>query len=1131
MSAGIAHLVFALGGGFGACARHALGRLLAHRPAAATLAVNVLGSALLGAIAGALGGALDGIGPGAPAPTTAAAWAALALVGLCGGFTTFSSFAWQTLGIARADGAARAIGNVALNLAGSIAAFALGAAVGSALAVPPVPDGAPDATPDAGFVELDCLAMTSDALDRETWFGDGAGAATCGLVTVPAERDAGERLVPGASGERALRLAVYRVPSTSPDPAPDPVVYLEGGPGGAGVALLASLYDPDAPDGASFLRERGDVIVVDQRGTGWSRPALYCPEVYAAQETGDDEVDAHRACAARLRAEGVVFSDYDSRESAADLEAVRAALGIERWNLYGLSYGTRLALTAMRDAPGRIRSVVLDSAFPIEVNGFADEAWTTWQALERIAAAGDARPGAEAGDTLATIEAGFARLDVGPLDGLDPARYLSLLRDSVGDPDAYPLVEAVAALGAPAGPGADPATALELADALEAARDPWLGEPWSMDEVPRELYPIEAESADAMYYAVACAEELGHPEAVAMPDLSGGFSPTLRRIVAGYADHSIDARICAVYDVPAADPVEVLPVRSDVPTLVLAGAADVVTPPAWGRLVADELGDARYVELPGLGHGVLGMDDCSRRITLAFLDEPAGRLDASCASRRRTRPDASDLEHEARPAPDERRRRPQREPVRVGRRLRERQPEPAARRPARARAAVEALEHPLALARRDARTVVLDAQRAAADQHAHGAAGRAELDRVGQEVVEQHRHRGRVRAHAQARPGVVDLDADPMRHELRGQRPEPLAHQLPEIDHLELHRRRALQPREAQQLLDQLAAAPDRGPEVVEQRRQRGVGIVAPQQLLEHLHRRDRRAQLVRGVVGEALLAGDACLDAAEQLVDRIDDGQELARPALARQPLQVVHRASIELLADAPERRERAVHGPQRDEQHERGQREDRRERAQHQRPDRVAALPVRLEELRRDDRPAVRQRARLAIAAPAPLPDRAARHDVLGEARRARGQRAHERRREHRALPDGQPVVHRHAVTGLDVGDDLDELVDDLLVGLVGLAPGTRPLEPLLAELVVQEREQRLGAPAHLVVEQRVDRAPRGQRRDQGRRDDHERRRHQQVQHEPPGERALSHRPAPSRRCSRARAPCGSATGRACA
>ena len=622
MSAGIAYLVFALGGGLGACARHALGRPLAHRPPAATLAVNVLGSGLLGAVAGALGAP----GPGATAPVSVGAWAALALVGFCGGFTTFSSFASQTLGIGRAGGAARAIGNVALNLAGSVGAFALGVALGPALAPRTTPDGAPD----AGFVELDCIAMTSGELDRATWFGDGAGAATCGLVTVPAERDA-----PGGADPRGrtLRLAVYRVPSTSPDPAPDPVVYLEGGPGGAGVALLASLYDPDAPDSAAFLRERGDVIVVDQRGTGWSRPALYCPEVYAAQESGDDEVDAHRACAARLRGEGVVFSDYDSRESAADLETVREALGVERWNLYGLSYGTRLALTAMRDAPERLGSVVLDSAFPVEVNGFADEAWTTWQALERIAAAGDARPGAEAGDTLATIEAGFARLDAEPVDGLDPARYLTLLRDSVGDPDAYPLIEAVAALGAPAGRGADPATALELADALEAARDPWFGEPWSMDGVPEALYPIEAESADAMYYAVACAEELGHPEAVAMPDLSARFSPTLRRIVAGYTDHVVDAGICAVYDVPAADPVEVLPVRSDVPTLVLAGSADVVTPPAWGRLVADALGDARYVELPGLGHGVLGMNDCSRRVTLAFLGDPSGTLDASCATR------------------------------------------------------------------------------------------------------------------------------------------------------------------------------------------------------------------------------------------------------------------------------------------------------------------------------------------------------------------------------------------------------------------------------------------------------------------------------------------------------------------
>ena len=384
MTGPIETALFALGGGVGACARHAAGLWLAHRPARATAFVNVLGSGALGLLAGTLGAH-----PGALAP------ALPALIGFCGGFTTFSSFARQTLGLNRSGGAARAAANAAANLIGSVGAFLAGAALAGAL-----PGASPGdaAAPPGAFAPIDCPALTSPELDRASWFGTGAGATVCGLVTVPAERDAPDG--------RTLELAVYRVPSLSATPAPDPVVYLEGGPGGAGVTLLVSLHDPDAPDSVAFLRERGEVIVVDQRGTGYSRPALYCPEVWAARSAGDDETGAHAACAARLRGDGVRFADYDSRESAADLETVRTALGIERWNLYGVSYGARLALTAMRDAPAAVRAAVLDSVFPVEVNGYADEPWTTWQALERIAAMGDARPGAAPGDTLAAIAAG-----------------------------------------------------------------------------------------------------------------------------------------------------------------------------------------------------------------------------------------------------------------------------------------------------------------------------------------------------------------------------------------------------------------------------------------------------------------------------------------------------------------------------------------------------------------------------------------------------------------------------------------------------------------------------------------------------------------------------------------------------
>lgn len=598
-------VAFALGGGAGAVARYAVSLAVPTRFPWATLVVNVAGSLLLGvglvalADPGGPGGLLD-----APAGRC--------FVGFCGGFTTFSSFAHGTLALRREASAATALLNVVLNLAGSVGAFVVGAALAGHVAGP-AEAFAPGAR--GTWRELDCIAMTSAELDRATWFGTGAGAATCGLVTVPAERD-----VPDG---RALQVAVYRVPSTSPSPAADPIVYLEGGPGGAGVSLLASLYDPAAVDSVAFLRGDREVIVIDQRGTGYSRPALYCPEVYAAQADGDDEVAAHRACRDRHVAAGVRFADYDSRESAADLETVRRALGIGRWNLYGLSYGTRLALTAMRDAPARLRAVVLDSTFPVEVNGFGDEAWTSIDALHRIEATGVG---------AAKIEAGMRRLESTPLPAFAAPDYLELLRAHVADPDVGTLVSAVAH-------DSDRALAARLARLEDGAG--WSYGPWPMDDVPPGRYPVEAESADAMYYAVACAEELATMDAPAMPDLSGELLPATRRAVAAGADFTVDARICAVYDVPPAPPIESLAVRSDVPTLVLAGGADVLTPPAWGRRVAAALTRAVYVELPRAPHGVLGNDACATAVTTEFLAAPlAARPEALPDARADAPPDA-----------------------------------------------------------------------------------------------------------------------------------------------------------------------------------------------------------------------------------------------------------------------------------------------------------------------------------------------------------------------------------------------------------------------------------------------------------------------------------------------------------
>ena len=189
----------------------------------------------------------------------------------------------------------------------------------------------------------------------------------CGYLTVPEDRSQ-----PDGPTIR-LHVAIFR--SHSDNPAPDPIVYLEGGPGGQALEAASLVFNRRF---APFLADR-DLIMFDQRGVGYSEPALDCQELIdltyetLAQDLSPEEIlalstEAIRSCRDRLVSEGVNLAAYNSAESAADLNDLRLALGYEEWNLYGISYGTRLALTTMRDYPQGIRSVILDSTYPLPVS-------------------------------------------------------------------------------------------------------------------------------------------------------------------------------------------------------------------------------------------------------------------------------------------------------------------------------------------------------------------------------------------------------------------------------------------------------------------------------------------------------------------------------------------------------------------------------------------------------------------------------------------------------------------------------------------------------------------------------------------------------------------------------------------
>jgi pimeloyl-ACP methyl ester carboxylesterase len=180
----------------------------------------------------------------------------------------------------------------------------------------------------------------------------------CGVVTVPNNRAAHGHVDRNGSVDR-LPVAVIRAPT--PDPEADPIVYVSGGPS---FNVLVDSFSAEFFSGLPFAKDR-DIILYNQRGVGFAQPRLGCPEFDALRAdtfpegpSPDQYLDAVHACRERLVGEGIDLSAYNAAEEAADLDDIRSALGYEKWNLYVLSAGGSVGLTAMRLFPTGIRSVI-----------------------------------------------------------------------------------------------------------------------------------------------------------------------------------------------------------------------------------------------------------------------------------------------------------------------------------------------------------------------------------------------------------------------------------------------------------------------------------------------------------------------------------------------------------------------------------------------------------------------------------------------------------------------------------------------------------------------------------------------------------------------------------------------------
>lgn len=400
---------------------------------------------------------------------------------------------------------------------------------------------------------------------------------------------------------RVIRLAVaiMRAPDPNGDP---PLVVLHGGPGDRGIESPVTR----GVAGWSLARTR-DIVVYDQRDAGLSRPVL-CEEQLEKLRRGVS--GAEDECVAALRAQGVDRASYSTPASAADLADLRRALGYVRWDIFAGSYGTRLALEAMRSDAAGIRSVVLNRALPPGTTA-PEEGLATQQAVERLfaACATDASCGT-AFKPAADFHALFADLTRNPLPVSTPGDTILL--------DGRRLVLSVRrALDAPATLVRVPFLLHQLRHGNRTrAASALVGNP---SAAPLGFL------FRASHHLINCYDQF-------VPDVGTRFAAVRAQLTPPFQTLRAQGLAwCPRWQDRFASEDERAPVRSDIPTLIIAGEFDTRTPPSFARRIASTLSRAHVIELPGEGHdGRLG--ECARGIVSAFLRDPTRAPDASCVS-------------------------------------------------------------------------------------------------------------------------------------------------------------------------------------------------------------------------------------------------------------------------------------------------------------------------------------------------------------------------------------------------------------------------------------------------------------------------------------------------------------------
>lgn len=433
---------------------------------------------------------------------------------------------------------------------------------------------------------------------------------------IPVLRDISKK----ASGKFYLSLLV--APSLNKT-AERPLLYLHGGPG---MATLENVPRYLKSKTWKLIREKRSLIFFDYRGTGFSEPPL-CPDIKdsltefsrnnkSPKAKQSYKIALYRKCRFQLSSKGIDVSAFNSFQLSEDAETIRKSLQIDKWNVYGVSFGTTVALNLLRNHGKHISSMILDSPFPPNAPwlDFVRPFDTCFKVLETKISA----------DPIAlshfpSIRTDFVkavtRLNKNPVKIKNNDNHDEY--DFTGDDFAWSVWTAMLK------PNTIPFVPLAIQQVgngndsillkwVEAFNDP-------------NSFGMFSELQSK---AILCYE--GKPKTEA---------DTKASLLTKYPDFSsfnidFEGDVCEAWQPKSAGKQVFKPVVSNVPVLILSGEYDPVCPPLFGEITAKSLSKSTFIIVPSASHAAIHVDDCIRNVALTFLLNPEKKIAVNCVSNR-----------------------------------------------------------------------------------------------------------------------------------------------------------------------------------------------------------------------------------------------------------------------------------------------------------------------------------------------------------------------------------------------------------------------------------------------------------------------------------------------------------------